>query len=65
MLFGNASDPEHAESEKVRFNARAFYTSIGIPCFDTGLQAFSVLRRVADYYIRKNQILGNSPEGFK
>jgi len=59
VLIDNASDPEHAESAKVRFNARAFYTSHGIPCFDTGLQAFSVLRRVADYYIRKKQIPAN------
>ena len=51
VLIDNASDPDHAESEKFRFNARAFYTSHGIPCFDTGLQAFSVLRRVADYYL--------------
>ncbi len=45
-----ASDPEHFENELGRIQARHYYTSRGVPCFDTGLQAFSVLRRVADYY---------------
>lgn len=45
-----ASSPKHIEMELGRMEARSLYTANGIPCFDTGLQAFSVLRRVADYY---------------
>lgn len=45
-----ASDPEHHEVELGRLESRLYYTTHGVPCFDTGEQAFSVLRRVADYY---------------
>ncbi|MFO8055807.1 MAG: CoA-binding protein [bacterium] len=45
-----ASDPAHSYNEVGRIEARYQFTKNGVPCFDTGLQAFSVLRRVADYY---------------
>ena len=48
-----ASDPDHLEIEKGKLQARKFYTENGIPCFETGNQAFSVLRRVADYYSKQ------------
>lgn len=48
-------DPEHLEMEQGRMDARLYYTSHNIPCFDTTDQAFSVLRRVADYYKNKNR----------
>ncbi len=44
------SDPEFSEMEHGRFKARSHYTCRGIPCFDTAARAFSVLRRVVDYY---------------
>ncbi|MFO7962372.1 MAG: CoA-binding protein [Desulfobacterales bacterium] len=47
-----ASDPDHLELEKGKLTARKYYTDHGIPVFESGLQAFSVLRRVADYYAR-------------
>ena len=49
-LLDIASGPEDMDIEKGRWEARAHYTKNKIPCFDTGMQAFSVLRRVADYY---------------
>ncbi len=52
VLLDIASDPSHWEMEFGRWEARAHFTSHGIPVFDNGLQAFSVLRRVADYYRR-------------
>jgi len=53
IMIDVASDPEHFEMEHGRMKARSYYTSHGIPCFDTGYQAFSVLRRVAEYYKRQ------------
>jgi hypothetical protein len=50
VLLDIASDPEHWEMEQGRWEARAYYTAAGVPVFDNGLQAFSVLRRVADFY---------------
>jgi len=60
IMVDSASDPEHADSAQVRLNARNYYTTHGIPCFDTGLQAFSVLGRVADYYRKREQRLKQS-----
>ncbi|MBW2621680.1 MAG: hypothetical protein JRD68_02125, partial [Deltaproteobacteria bacterium] len=54
VLIDTASNPEHAEVEAGRQEARYYYTTRGFPCFDTGLQAFSVLRRVADYYTKRD-----------
>jgi len=54
VLVDIASDPEHGQLELGRMEARSHYTSRGVPCFDTGRQAFSVLKRVADYYTRQN-----------
>ena len=58
VLVDIASDPTHFEMEHGRLRARQYYTDNSIPCFDTGFQAFSVLRRVHDYYenraFRKN-----------
>ena len=45
-----ASDPDHFDIEKGKFAARKYYTDNGVPCFETGDQAFSVLRRVSTYY---------------
>ncbi|MBW2323528.1 MAG: CoA-binding protein [Deltaproteobacteria bacterium] len=53
VLVDIASDPEHGEVELGRIEARYHYTNQGVPCFDTGYQAFSVLKRVADYYTRR------------
>jgi succinyl-CoA synthetase alpha subunit len=47
-----ASDPDHLEIERGKLKARKYYTDHGIPCFETGNQAFSVLRRAAGYYRR-------------
>jgi acyl-CoA synthetase (NDP forming) len=52
VLLDIASAPEHWDMEIGRWQARAHFTANGIPVFDNGLQAFSVLRRVADYYKR-------------
>ncbi len=49
------SDPEHVYNEKGRMEARLHYTSRKIPCFDSADRAFSVLRRVADYYTGRGQ----------
>lgn len=48
-----SSDPEHFEVEKGKLTVRKFYTDHGIPCFETGNQAFSILRRLVDYYTRR------------
>ncbi len=53
VLVDIASDPGHGEIELGRIRARDHYTSRGVPCFETGYQAFSVLKRVADYYTRR------------
>jgi acyl-CoA synthetase (NDP forming) len=53
-------DPEHAEMEQGRMEARLHYTAHQIPCFDTTDQAFSVLRRVADYYLTKKRRSSNA-----
>ncbi|HUT56100.1 MAG TPA: CoA-binding protein [bacterium] len=53
VLLDIASDPEHWDMELGRWEARSHFTANGIPVFDNGLQAFSVLRRVADYYRRR------------
>lgn len=50
-----SSDPEHFEVEKEKLVVRKFYTDNSIPCFESGDQAFSVLRRLADYYIRRKR----------
>jgi acyl-CoA synthetase (NDP forming) len=47
------SDPDHLEVERGKLKARKYYTDHGIPCFETGSQAFSVLKRVAGYYRRR------------
>jgi acetyltransferase len=52
VLLDIASDPEHWDMETGRWEARYHYTQNKIPVFDNGLQAFSVLRRVAKYYER-------------
>jgi hypothetical protein len=54
VLIDIASDPAHWPMELGRVQARYLYTANGVPCFDDGYQTFSVLRRVADYY-RKRQ----------
>ncbi|MBU4315755.1 MAG: CoA-binding protein [Proteobacteria bacterium] len=53
VLVDTASSPAHGEVEQYRMKVRHFYTTNGIPCFDTGNQAFSVMRRVAEYYKRR------------
>ncbi len=53
VLVDVASHPEHQETELGRMEARLHYTANMVPCFDTGYQAFSVMRRVADYYLRR------------
>lgn len=50
------SIPEHSDIERGRIIAREHYTKNNIACFDTIHQAFSVLRRVAEYYEK------NAPE---
>lgn len=60
VLLDIASAPEHAEIEAGRIEAREHFTGKGVPCFDTGLQAFSVLRRVADYYLRRKARAGGN-----
>ena len=50
VLVDIASAANHFEMEHGRLKAREHYTNNHIPCFDTGYQAFSVLRRVQDYY---------------
>ena len=52
ILVDTAANPAHGEIEQYRMKVRDYYTSRGIPCFDTGHQAFSVMRRVATYYER-------------
>jgi acyl-CoA synthetase (NDP forming) len=49
-----SSDPDHMAVEEGKMKARKFYTDNGIPCFESGAQAFSVLRRVADYYLSRD-----------
>lgn len=44
------SDPALWEVERGRAEARHYYVERGIPCFESSRSAFSVLRRVADYY---------------
>ena len=51
-----ASDPAHSDIEVARITARYHYTSQGIPCFDESGQAFSVLKRVNEYYSRKSAL---------
>jgi len=58
VLIDVASDPEHAQIEAGRMEARQHYTEKGVACFDTGLQAFSVLARVCDYYLRRDRRKG-------
>lgn len=53
VLLDVASAPDHWEMEAGRLEARAYYTARRIPVFDTGLQAFSVLRRVSDHYLHR------------
>jgi len=53
VLLDLASDPEHWEMEQGRWEARAYYTKNKIATFDNGLQAFSVLRRVSEYYKKR------------
>jgi|GEM_PF-5349407 len=55
VLVAINSDPDQFRLEYDRAVARKLYTSQGIPCFDTGREAFSVLRRVADYYSRRGR----------
>ena len=55
VLVGTSSDPDEFDMERDRFVARKFYTSRGIPCFDTSREAFSVLRRVADYFYKRER----------
>ena len=50
VLLNIASHPDHIDVEHGRLIARNHYTRQGIPCFDTGEQAFSVLKKVKDYY---------------
>jgi len=50
VLVATSSDPDEFNIEHDRFVARKLYTSRGIPCFDTSREAFSVLRKVADYF---------------
>jgi acetyltransferase len=54
ILLDCASNPEHSEIEQGRFAVRYFYTTRGIPCFDTASQTFSILKRIGDYYKRRN-----------
>ena len=53
VLVDTGSHPDHGEMEQYRMKVRHFYTSNNIVCFDTSLQAFSVLKRVASYYQSK------------
>jgi len=55
ILLDCASNPEHSEIEQGRFAVRYFYTTRGIPCFDSASQTFSILKRVGDYYRRRAQ----------
>jgi acyl-CoA synthetase (NDP forming) len=57
VLVGAASDPDEFDLEHDRIVARKLYTSRGIPCFDTGREAFSVLRKVADYFLRHGRAI--------
>ncbi|MBU2551320.1 MAG: CoA-binding protein [Proteobacteria bacterium] len=59
VLVAVASDPDEFSLEYDRAVARKLYTARGIPCFDTGREAFSVLRRVADYYSRRGSGTGS------
>ena len=52
VLVDTASNPDHGDIEQYRMKVRQYYTTNGIACFETGHQAFSVLRRVAEYYKR-------------
>lgn len=58
VLLDIASHPSHLEMERARMEARAHYTSKEIPCFDSCTQAFSVIRRVIDYY-QRSQLIRN------
>ena len=55
IMLDCASHPRHSEIEGDRFKIREFYASKGIACFDSASQAFSVLRRGADYYHHREQ----------
>ncbi len=55
VLADIASDTVHIDLEKGRLIARKFYTSKGIPCFDSTEQAFSVLARISETYRRKTE----------
>jgi acyl-CoA synthetase (NDP forming) len=55
VLVDTASHPDHGEIEQFIMKVRHYYTSNGIPCFDTGSNAFSVMRRVAEYYQRRQE----------
>jgi acyl-CoA synthetase (NDP forming) len=55
ILPNIVSHPDHSDIEKGRIIACDYYTSMGIPCFENGYQAFSVLRRVFDYYRRREE----------
>ena len=54
VLVETSSDPDEFNLEHARFVARKLYTSRGIPCFDKSSEAFSVLRKVADYFSRRS-----------
>ena len=56
VLLDIASHPDHADIEQGRMEAREHFTKNKVACFDTGLQAFSALRRVADYYTRRQAL---------
>ena len=53
ILLDCASNPKHLEIEGGRFAIRHFYTTKGIPCFDSAAQTFSILKRVGEYYGRR------------
>jgi acyl-CoA synthetase (NDP forming) len=59
VLVGASSDPDEFNFEHDRFVARKLYTSRGIPCFDKSCEAFSVLRKVADYFSRRKREANN------
>ncbi len=56
VLADIASDPGHIAIEKGRLLARKYYTSKGIPCFDSTEKAFSVLGRIRSNANQKNSI---------
>jgi acyl-CoA synthetase (NDP forming) len=59
VLLDVASDPENCEIELEKARVRDYYTAHKIPCFDTAAQAFSVLKRVFDYYNRQENDQNN------